>query len=835
MPNAGLTPTQQSPLSALASLEVASAPVSELWEQLFDHQPVREAFIRAVRRFADGRTVPECYEALEDRDVPYWLRSRIIDVARGNRREAWRLAADLVPNLGQGHSSLEDLFATADFFAVHVPNEQPPTLAITIDRAFEQAPRRKRETVCRLLAILATGFDVRIVASGRTHHWLAREHREDLPVSAERNTPRVDGSPADVADQAIGELDPDGREVGEVLRPLVDEPTETRSYHSLYAAATAHKSRIRQCISRLTELGLVATFGSRSDRNVELLEAGREYLSRISRQMTLESSVSQPPKSHTQTRGTRDTGVGGDDAGLYRTTVQNRADHAAVTACAADSDVCLVQEPRSRDETPSHRRTKHVYYNEDREQVTVSVHAGGGLPYLVSIATALSQPWFLETALPNDRLEALDESPAILRGARNIGGLSETTLNDPEKLRKTLADWGENLEELTTELSRATGEDKSTLGAEIMRSSHGLAGSIIHLLDATGIDVVREVRIPSGRESADLEGLVESITRSALIQSKYGVFAPYRHILETDAGTPSISPEVDAADPHGELIGSFVLRGADIHRIRHPLEMRLSSPGDILEDAPEIAIPITITDVGRPEITTATARILESKNLRPTREAVSVLHALTGSPFDIAHALNQLGSEGTPREIRADELRYALSALEADQITPELPPTVGKVVSTLLRTDDRLSQRGLADRAGVSTQSLRNNRDVLKALGLVSVDGNGWRLQLSFRTTGERRAGIVPDAAGGTFVDAVSELLETMLPPERYGNPKDQVGGTLFWPPNPWILLDHPDVAPWVKLAARLTGTERPDRETTIAVGPPICQQSITAPTETTG
>jgi hypothetical protein len=101
------------------------------------------------------------------------------------------------------------------------------------------------------------------------------------------------------------------------------------------------------------------------------------------------------------------------------------------------------------------------------------------------------------------------------------------------------------------------------------------------------------------------------------------------------------------------------------------------------------------------------------------------------------------------------------------------------------------SQRELADRAGVSAQSLRNSRDVLEALGLVSIDGNGWRLQLAFRTTEERRAGIVPDVVSTTFIDVVSELLEAILPPERYGDPDNPVGETLFWPLDPWILLDR--------------------------------------------
>ncbi|WP_255681578.1 hypothetical protein [Natrinema sp. SYSU A 869] len=224
MTDVGLTPTQQPPLSPQASLAIATDPVSALWDQLFAHQSIRDQFIRAVRRFADGRTVPECYDALEEQNVPYWFRSRILEVARGNRRDAWRLAADLVPKLGQGHASLEDLFATAQFFADHVPDDQPPTLAVTIDRAFETAPRRKRETICRLLAVLATGFDVRVIATGRTQHWLAQHHREDLPgVSEWRETHHPS---RDRVDDALEALDPDGRKV-ELLRQLADEPAQT--------------------------------------------------------------------------------------------------------------------------------------------------------------------------------------------------------------------------------------------------------------------------------------------------------------------------------------------------------------------------------------------------------------------------------------------------------------------------------------------------------------------------------------------------------------------------------------------------------------------------------
>lgn len=76
-----------------------------------------------------------------------------------------------------------------------------------------------------------------------------------------------------------------------------------------------------------------------------------------------------------------------------------------------------------------------------------------------------------------------------------------------------------------------------------------------------------------------------------------------------------------------------------------------------------------------------------------------------------------------------------------------------------------------------------------------------------------------------------SYLLETILPPDRYGDSEDPIGGTLFWPSDPWSLADQPAVAPWARLAAQLTGTERPNRETPIAVGQPVSQQPITGPT----
>jgi len=249
------------------------------------------------------------------------------------------------------------------------------------------------------------------------------------------------------------------------------------------------------------------------------------------------------------------------------------------------------------------------------------------------------------------------------------------------------------------------------------------------------------------------------------------------------------------------------------------------------DEAPEFAINVPVRSVNRSAYAVVSHRTLKSKNIKPTREAVTILYGLVDSPYHVAHALNQLGQEDTPRELRADELRYALAYLDGEHILSELPRSVGEIVAALLDATEPLTQTELAERADVSTQTIRNNRDALEALDVVRVDGTEWRVALSFSTKEKRRSGIVPALVsdGAMFRDVLSEFLHQILPPERYGDPSDPVAGAVFHPPEPWVLLDHDELAGWVKLIARLTETEIPETEqgSAVAVGPPLQQQPI--------
>lgn len=815
-----------------ATADLEDATVTDVWRDLFEREDVREAFVRSVRAFASGRSTAELLDALDDRDVPDHLHGKLLAVARGDRRRAWQLVADVVPSLGSGWSTVDDVLATASLFDAC---PRAPTVAICAGQSFRERRRDQRGDVCRLLGTLARAFDVRLVATGYTRAWLAREHREDLPgVSEWRSADRTQGPVADVVDEALGALDPDGREVS-ILRDIAAEAGETLSYHNLYATASVDESRVRQCLGTLADLGLVEPFGPSADRKVELLEAGRSFLSELSRQVTLSDAVSETGQLHTQAVEHADTSPAPDgttataasDRGPYRTRYMGRPAQHAAAATAPDGGVGLVRAPLS----DAGRRTRLVTYDEERDEAVVSIRAAGALHLTVSVALALASPRLFDAALPVERLEAIDDPPAILRDARCIGALSDEALADGEVLRDALIEWGEDLADLTRDLKEADQEDHADRRSEIMRSAHGLAGSIVHLLDVAGVDLVREIRVPGGLDADHLEEIAKSVGVSSAIQSRYGAFAVYRQLFESreDKRRRALTPDVDAADPLGRLIGGFVLRGPDVHRLRSDLEERVGSPRDVVDDAPEFGVHVPLQEPDRPAFSTAATRVLADKNLRPTRSVVSVLQALAGSPYDVADALFQLSPEEETRDVRPDEARYALATLPEGRILPDLPPTVGEIVAALLSADERLSQTALADAADVATRSVRRNRDRLEALGLVDVDGTGYRLALSFRTAEERRNPVTPDAPEW-FVDAVGELLATSLPVERYADPEDPVAGALFNPPDPWRVADESArLEPWVRLAAALTGTERPDRAASVSVGPPIEQTSLDA------
>lgn len=826
----GLTPVDQAPASAV-TISIEDRTVTDLWQELFTYQSVRETFIQSLRGSCRGKSRLEVYDDLADADVPYQLIPRVAGVARGDRREAWRLvsrASGSVRWLGQrGHTTVDDLLATASLF--EAPNTAPTLAFVLDDQEFSQCRRDQREAVLALIATLSRTFDVRLVTSRVTRLWLREHHRADLPgvsnwCSAGRDSGHIQ--------EALEQLDRDGREV-RLVRSLREDTGEALSYTEVYAASTASPSRVRQCINRLADLGLVETFGPASDRMVTLLDAGREFLEcvdeQIARQRTLDGRVREPPKDARQCRVSQTEQEGGGTAGPYRTGWMDRARHTAVRSCSSDGTVTVAGAP-----IEASPQARFVSYNAERDEAVVSVAGKTPVQYTVSLATALASPRFLDKALPVDRLDKLldDVPPAILREARCIGGLSAEAIEDSQCLRDTLVEWGEDLEDMTTDLQREEYANRNRFRGEIVRSAHGLAGSIVHLLDAAGVDLSREVRVPGDLNTEKLSAVADSLAVSAAIQSRYESFAVYRQLFEQRERKrqSAFSPDIDAQEPTGSLIGSIVVRGVGVDRKQTALRDALSSPADVHEDAPEIAVTVPVEQVDRDAYALVASRTLKAKNLRVTRVAVSILQAFAGTPYDAAEALSRLGVEDCRREVRMDDLRYALSTLQADQLFPDMAPSVGQIVKTLLEATEPLSPSTLADRAGVSTQSLRNHKDNLVGLDLVRITDAGWRLALSFDTPEEWDSPVHPNIVDERLTEAVDALLVQCLPPEEYANPEHPAGGVLFYPPDPWGLLDTDGFEAWVRVAGALTDTEQPQDCLTVSFGPEVAQTPISSP-----
>jgi len=842
-----VTPTDQTHAWLQLDLD-EGATLSTVWESFFSEERVQKIFAASIRRLLEDHTVAESHELLEELQIPHWLRAPILNAARGNNREAWRIAVDVVPEMHEfPQVAVEDLLATAQLFAGF---DGHLSIATVVHESWLDRRRDQREDICDLLSVLAANLEVKVCASGLVLNKVVDAHRLDLPgVSDWRSRGQSSSGFADLVNEALAGLEKDGREV-DILRTLYENNGGPLAYRELYAEYLCDNSRIRQCLGQLNSYELINQFGPRNDRKVELLEAGEAVLEafdrEIARQRRIESFVNgagqSSPKGRVspQTRSPPDGGSSEntkEDNDPWTTQYLKTPQHVSAVASAENGSVTLV----SGGINESADRTRWASYDPDRDEAVIAVKAADPLTYVASSAIALASPRFIDRALTSNRLSSIDDPPIIVREARCIGGASDDALDNPSELRSNLIDWGKEIEDMTRRLKHGEYEDRNAFRSEILRKSHGLFGSIAHLLDAVGIDLVREIRVPAGADKdRQLGELAKSIAVSAAIQSKYrDVFACYRQLFEKreEKRERALTPTIDATNPYGNLIGSIVVRGPDIHRLEPKLRHYLENPAEENDDALEIAVTVPIQYVDRNAFAEVAARILSMKNIRPTRETVSLFYALVESPHDLAYGLqNRLIGEDTPRELRPDEARKALAAVSHEALCPDLAPSVGKILVTLLEAERPLCKGELAERSDVSKKTVDRYKEKLEALGLLLTEDNEYRLALSFPEKSERRNSVLPELvtrsdAWGATLDVVDELLVSSLPADRYADPNDPVGGVLWYPQEPLALLDHSEFGPWIELGVLLLGEELPSRESDLIAsmgpGPAMIQKSL--------
>jgi len=384
------------------------------------------------------------------------------------------------------------------------------------------------------------------------------------------------------------------------------------------------------------------------------------------------------------------------------------------------------------------------------------------MQFMVTLARTLANSRTFDHVLTDEKLSRLDgpirNTVEYLRGVRNLGYLPND-IDSGTEFGERLQTARDNLLDLTRDLGSLEGDEHRRLRSEITKKAHGLAGTMMHLFDLLDIEVIREVRLPEYSRRFDKERAGEvaaTVAHHLSITSSYNGAVPYRLLYETRTAkrNQSIKPRVDPTEPFGEvlgrvsIVGDFGNRGGEFKRI---LESRVSEPSELHEKAPEIAIRTTVErGHSRGTISSTVRQMCSAKSLEATREAVSLFGAFAQTPYDITRAIhhglkreNQSGEVG--RQIRVAEVRRALATLPPSRLlNREATPGVRAMTKALLDTETPLTRSELADRADISTQTVRNHLDVLLGSGIAKERSGKIRLSLSFNTDEERHSDRIP-------------------------------------------------------------------------------------------
>lgn len=718
-----------------------------------------------------------------------------------------------------------DLYGETDALAdgplALVLDNTVPRVQVVIKPSFFGRDASDRRAICRVLAQLAGVCDLHAVTSMLTARQLAHQHARDLPsdVTQQVACSKPTSTRSEQADRALDALAADGNEIA-FVRYVAASDDETQSYADLQRKLGVSRKTMAGYVKRLRcpspdddngdddgetgqRLGLVREFRDGRAKYYSLTEVGQRVLSAIAdarrQQTAISEYVTRDPNSPTNNRTSRRAhggGEGGDHPPYRRrmnddvvtTRWAHRRDRTALFATGEPSAVTLVETPGNvaLDGFENDRRSRYLAYDPSRpDRVGVIWEASNPVPCAVGPALTLTSTQMFSEVLPADRLDGergqLDglelDDPVLLRGLRRIGWLSNETTTGREVVAN-LEEWHTELrEQLTTLREMDDGDRKRSFRGTVTQNAMGLWGSMVHLLDIAGIDVHLELRLPNANEEFAppskrdrWKALALSIAKNVAIQSKHGQYAIYPQVFEDreQARSSALDHPGDLDNPLGEYIASLSIVGPRVTALAADLRDALDRPADLRDDddAPALAVRVAVEDAStRQTVERAARRVCESKNLRPTRAAVSVLHGLTESARATARALHALQAASDPsgRDIRLDEVRYALSTLPASELVPSLDGKASAVFAALLRNDDGYqTTTEWASDAGVTPATVQKHAARLLAFGLARETAGGYYIKLPVPERGERgMTGVQPPAVeeGTRYTDVLYDGL----------------------------------------------------------------------------
>jgi len=383
-------------------------------------------------------------------------------------------------------------------------------------------------------------------------------------------------------------------------------------------------------------------------------------------------------------------------------------------------------------------------------------------------AALLSDPAFQQVLTVNrlaggpekSGLDGLPVSnPYVLRSGACFGYLknADATAKD---FRRRLRQERNDLLAMTEEIEFGADPDLEAIG-ELARKAHGLAGVATRLYDMLDIDLTRVLEVLNSVVAGEdhRRHVVKMLATQTTVSSRYGVYSAHRVLYEgrEDKREQLLGvPDVDDADPVGDIIGGWVLVGEDVDSLREPLadlEYHLVLQSDEKHFAP-FTLDLDVVDGNRRSAyATALARQCRLKHMDTTRQTVSILRAVSSDVVAAAKAVSRLGSEADmPRDLEPYDVRSALAFLDPEELVPDIGPrSVSAVVQCLLDVEGPLSTSELATQIGVTTQTLANNDEFfadLEAAGLLEREDLGagkatlWRISLPFEA--ERRSSGAP-------------------------------------------------------------------------------------------
>jgi hypothetical protein len=244
-----------------------------------------------------------------------------------------------------------------------------------------------------------------------------------------------------------------------------------------------------------------------------------------------------------------------DDAvvasGEWLSVSHQTAIQSAVGTGEAALDIALADEPVPEREDCKHCGEYHVGFDEDHHQIIVSLRPSPvAARTMVRLCAALLDPRLRESLLTPEQLDgpegddlgALVDTTIdtrVLREIRNLGYLPDRAADGEHYVEHLVS----ALTQLLADANKiGDGDDfDPALAQSVCQRAHGLAGTVTHIYELLGWEVIRELTLPdySRHFHQQRATYLTTLATQLAITAAYGHYPMYRILYEDDEATRS--------------------------------------------------------------------------------------------------------------------------------------------------------------------------------------------------------------------------------------------------------------------------------------------------------